>query len=191
MLKLSAAAGEIDLKYLDEAGCCIWSPVSYSYSKVSKQKRQEQTIKTYGNRVSILGIWQPGKQFEYALAQGGFNSKSYIKTMDWMAKKAAIILADTGKITIIVQDNGSLHTSKISRQQFDRWAKLGLIIFFLPPYCSEMNPIEGEWHQLKTHEIAGRMFDNDYDLACAIMAGIKARADRGEYTIDRFIFNST
>ena len=44
MLKLAAAAGEIDLKYLDEAGCCIWSPVSYSYSKIGEQKRQEQTF---------------------------------------------------------------------------------------------------------------------------------------------------
>ncbi|WP_327194432.1 hypothetical protein [Trichormus variabilis] len=28
-----------------------------------------------------------------------------------------------------------------------------------------MNPIETQWHQLKTHEIAGQMFDNEYDLA--------------------------
>jgi hypothetical protein len=191
MLKLAAAAGEIDLKYLDEAGCCIWSPVSYSYSKIGEQKRQEQTVKTYGNRVSILGLWQPGNQFEYALAQGGFNSNSYIKVLNWMADKAAITLAATGKITVVVQDNGSLHTSKISREQFERWANLGLIIFFLPPYCSEMNLIEGEWHQLKTHEIVGQMFDNDYDLACAIMTGIQARADRGNYKAERFIFNST
>jgi putative transposase len=190
MLRLAAATGEIALKYLDEAGCCIWSPVSYSYTKTGEQKRQEQTVKTYGNRVSILGLWQPGEEFEYALVQGGFNSNSYIKTLDWIADKAAITLAETGKITVVVQDNGSLHTSKISRQQFERWAKLGLIIFFLPPYCSEMNLIECEWHQLKTHQLAGRMFDNDYDLACAIMTGIQSRADCGNYTVDHFIFNS-
>ncbi|MEH1939330.1 MAG: hypothetical protein V7L01_03805 [Nostoc sp.] len=32
---------------------------------------------------------------------------------------------------------------------------------------SEINRIEEEWHQLKTHEIAGQMFDNNYDLAMA------------------------
>jgi putative transposase len=190
MLRLAAAAGEIDLKYLDEAGCGIWSQVSASYSKIGEQKRQEQTVKTYGSRVSILGIWQQEKQFEYALVQSGFDSNSYIQVMDWIAKKAAITLATTGKITVIVQDNGSIHTSKLSRQQTERWAELGLIIFFLPPYCSEMNPIEGEWHQLKTHEIAGRMFDNEYDLAIAIRDGIQARSERGNYKIDRFIFNS-
>jgi len=29
------------------------------------------------------------------------------------------------------------------------------------PILSEMNRIEDEWHQLKTHEIAGRMFEDD------------------------------
>jgi hypothetical protein len=28
MLELAAAAGEIELKYLDESGFCLWSPVS-------------------------------------------------------------------------------------------------------------------------------------------------------------------
>ncbi|WP_143172965.1 hypothetical protein [Scytonema sp. HK-05] len=31
-----------------------------------------------------------------------------------------------------------------------------------------MNRIEDEWHQLKTHEIAGRMFEHEYDLAIAL-----------------------
>jgi putative transposase len=190
-LRLWAAEGIIELKYLDEAGCCIWSPVSYSYCQIGAQKRQEQTVKTYGNRVSILGIWQPGTQFEYALVQSGFTSSSYIQVMNWLANKAAATLASTGKVTVIVQDNGSIHTSKIARAQFQRWEQQGLTIFFLPPYCSEMNPIEGEWHQLKTHEIAGRMFDNEYDLAVTIKAGIQARSERGNYKVERFIFNST
>lgn len=37
--------GLIELKYLDEAGFCLWSPVSYSYSPVGEQKRMEQTNK--------------------------------------------------------------------------------------------------------------------------------------------------
>jgi Homeodomain-like domain len=73
-LKLAEQEGIIDLKYLDEAGFCLWSPVSYSYSPVGEQKRSwvgwvpqpcsipkqrmEQTKKRYGNRISIsiLGL---------------------------------------------------------------------------------------------------------------------------------------
>ena len=102
MLILAAAEGEIELKYLDETGCCLESPVSYSYSQIGQQKRMEQPLKKHGKRVSILGLWQPDKGFEYALAQGGFDSQSYIKVMDWVAQKAAKKLAETGRITVAV-----------------------------------------------------------------------------------------
>jgi putative transposase len=37
MLEWAAAAGEIDLKYLDESGFCAWSEPSYTYyNEVSK-----------------------------------------------------------------------------------------------------------------------------------------------------------
>lgn len=105
---IQAAEGEIELKYLDETGCCLESPVSCSYSQIGQQKQMEQPLEKYGKRVSILGLWQPGQSFEYALAQGGFNSQSYIKFMDGVAHKAARTLAETGRITVAVKDNGSL-----------------------------------------------------------------------------------
>jgi hypothetical protein len=85
----------------------------------------------------------------------------------------------SGRLTVVVQDNGPLHKSHLVRllplaakasQHWAGWQEKGLLIFFLPPYCSEMNPIETEWHQLKSHEICGQMFDNEYDLAKAVMA---------------------
>lgn len=191
MLLLGQQEGIIELKFLDEAGFCLESPVSYSYSKVNSQKCLQQHLKKYGSRISILGLWQPDHSFEYALAQKGFKGESYIKVMDWVAQKAAHTLAQTGRITVVVQDNGSLHKSQLVRQQWQGWQEQGLYLFFLPPYCSQMNTIESEWHQLKTHEIAGQMFDNEYDLAKAIIQGMEARGDVGGYTVERFIFNCT
>ncbi|MEM9117391.1 MAG: hypothetical protein AAGD09_05865 [Cyanobacteria bacterium P01_F01_bin.56] len=86
-LELAAQAGWVGLKYLDEAGFCLWSPVSYGDSPIGEQKRLEQTPQRYGNRISILGLWQPGQGFEYALAQGGFKGKSYIEVMDWSLRR--------------------------------------------------------------------------------------------------------
>lgn len=65
-----------------------------------------------------------------------------------------------------------------------------MFLFFLPQYCSQMNRIEDEWHQLKTHELAGQMFEDEYDLALAIMAGMEAQSLYGGYTLERFKFNS-
>ncbi len=53
-----------------------------------------------------------------------------------------------------------------------------------------MNFIETEWHQIKTHELAGRIFEDEYDLAIAVIEGVEARAKRGEYNTERFLFNS-
>lgn len=188
-LELAAAEGYIDLKYLDESGFCLWSPVSYSYSRVGCQKRLEQTARK-GNRLSILGLWQPDQQFEYALSLGGFKGNSYLKVMDWIATQAERTLAQTGRLTVIVQDNGSAHTCAVVQQQWQRWQDQGLFLLFLPPYCSEMNRIEEQWHQLKTHEMAGRMFEDEYDLAVAVMEGMEARSQQGGYPLERFKFNS-
>lgn len=185
----AAEEGMLELKYLDEAGFGLWSPVSYSYSQVGEQKRMEQTLTRHGSRISILGLWEPGEGFEYALCQGGFKSESYIEVIDWVADKAEATLAETGRITVIVQDNGSLHKSGVVKEQWQRWEEQGVFMFFLPPYCSEMNPIENEWRQLKAHEIAGQMFENEYDLAVTVIEGMEARSKAGDYELERFIFN--
>ena len=176
------------LKYLDESGFSQWTPVSYSYSKVGQQKRLEQTSRK-GQRVSILGLWDPDASFDYALSMGGFNGERYLEVMDWIAAKANATFIQTGTLTFVVQDNCSIHKSKAVQQRWPTWRRQGLILLFLPPYCSELNPIEGQWHQLKTHEIAGRMFEYEDDLAEAIVDGMIDRSERGGYELDRFIFN--
>ncbi|MGH8002647.1 MAG: transposase [Brasilonema sp.] len=51
------------------------------------------------------------------------------------------------------------------QQLWKKWESQGLYIFFLPKYCSEMNPIELEWQHLKKDELSGQMFDDELDLA--------------------------
>jgi transposase len=189
MLECAAAAGEIDLFYADESGFSLWMPVTYSYYFQGRQKRQEQTP-SKGRRVSILGLFHPLLGFIYGLVLGSFNSKRYIKMMDEQAQQAHQVLTHTGRIRVIVQDNGPIHTSKAVQQKWPEWQEKGLYMFFLAKYCSEMNPIEGEWHQIKTHELRGRMFENELDLAYAVMDGIDARAKAAGYQAERFKFPS-
>jgi len=47
-----------------------------------------------------------------------------------------------------------------------------------------------EWHQLKTHEIAGRMFEDEYDSDCCHTRMMEARSKQGGYPLERFKFNS-
>lgn len=110
--------------------------------------------------------------------------------MDEQAKLAQEEWKRTGKIRVIVQDNGSIHKSQKVQQKWLQWEAMGLYLFFLPAYCSQMNPIEVEWHQIKAHELVGQMFEDELDLAYAVMSGVEARGIAGAYSVERFQFNS-
>jgi transposase len=185
-LEMMMQAGYVDLKYLDESGFCAWSGVSYSYSRIKEQKRLEQP-KTKAKRLSIIGLLNKGESFEYGLIEGSFDSEVYIKFMDIEAKKAAKQFKETGRVTVIIQDNSSVHRSKLSQAQWNRWHKMGLWLFFLPPYCSELNAIEGEWHQVKTHEISGRMFANEEELRAGVVAAIESRNEKSGMSVEQFL----
>ncbi|NEQ81479.1 MAG: IS630 family transposase, partial [Moorea sp. SIO2I5] len=81
MLRLQASCGDVRLKYLDEAGFSLWSPVSYSYIKVGKQKQIPQSKKR-GKRLNILGIYEPQKSFNYTLKLGSLKKDNLIKVLD-------------------------------------------------------------------------------------------------------------
>lgn len=185
MLELAAACGEIDLKYLDESGFCVWSEPGYTYYFRGEQKRLEQT-KRRGRRLSIIGFLQLSISFVYGLVIGGVNRKSYIKMMEQEAADAQ----ETGRIRVIVQDNGPIHRCREVQQLWKKWESQGLYIFFLPKYCSEMNPIELEWQHIKKNELSGQIFDDELDLAYAVINGVQARAEKGNHSTRRVKFNS-
>ena len=120
---------------------------------------------------------------------GSLTTETYLKLMEWLAQIAQRRLEDTGKLTVIVQDNASVHRSKLTQQQWELWQQQGLLIFFLPPYSPQMNRIEDEWLHLKRGELAAQVFADEYDLAIAIATGLETRAARGHYAVGRFRFN--
>jgi transposase len=187
MLLWANAVGSIDVYFLDESGFCLWMPTEYSYFFQGEQKRLEQTSRR-GRRISILGLFQPLISFIYGLVVGSFDGERYITMMDEQARQANAVLEETGRIRVIVQDNGPVHTCKQVKAKWPEWEAQGLYFFFLPKYCSEMNPIETEWHQLKTHELRGQMFEDELDLAYAVIDGVTARAEVGGYEAERFRF---
>jgi putative transposase len=175
----------LDLKYLDESGFCAWSEPGYTYYFKGEQKHLEQT-KRRGRRLSIIGFLQPLISFIYGLVIGGVSRKSYIHMMEQEALEAQ----KAGRMRVIVQDNGPIHRCKEVQQLWKKWEYMGLYIFFLPKYCSEMNPIELEWQHLKKDELSGQIFDDELDLAYAVIDGVTARGEKGNYSTERVKFNS-
>lgn len=159
--------------------------IRYTYYFKGEQKHLEQTLR-WGRRLSIIGLFQHKISFIYGLVIGGVKRKSYIQMMEEEADKAQ----QAGRLRIIVQDNSPIHRCHEVQQLWSKWESQGLYIFFLPKYCSQMNPIELEWQHLKKDELSGQMFEDELDLAYAVMDGVTARGDRGNYRTERFKFNS-
>jgi transposase len=189
MLQISATCGAIRLKYLDEAGFSLWSPASYTYIKVGEQKQIRQSKKR-GKRLNILGIYSQGQNLNYALSIGSFTQDNFINILDKEAREAAQNRAKTGADTIIVLDNYSIHKSHQVRAKEREGQSLGLYLFFLPTYSPELNLIEGEWHQIKTHEISGRMFKDEYDLVQAVKESLTHRSAQVGDQLQHFKLNS-
>lgn len=161
-MKLCAKFKLINLLYLDESGCCLDSPLSYGYGLICEQKSITQGQRR-GRRINIMAVWEENKRFEYSLKVGSYKAKNYLRFMNEQAKRATKRLFETGKLTVIIHDNASIHRAKIVQQQYQIWEKQGLLVFFLPPYSPEMNRIEDQWLHLKRDELASRVFEDEYD----------------------------
>ena len=89
------------------------------------------------------------------------------------------------RIRVIVQDNGPIQRCNEVQKLWSKWENQGLYILFLPKYCSEMNPIELEWQHIKKDELAGQMFEDELELAYAVINGVEARGKKGNYSTKR------
>jgi hypothetical protein len=85
-LELAAASGEIELKYLDESGFCMWGSVNYTYFPRGQQKRLEQTQRR-GRQLSIIGLLQQERQF-------------YLRSSNWFVYEQVLYKNDGTRVYV-------------------------------------------------------------------------------------------
>lgn len=94
-------------------------------------------------------MWEPQVRFDYALMLKTLKAAIYVELSECLAHQAQQHFNATGQITVIVQDNASVHRSQLEKEHSQPWQQQGLYIFFLPPYNPQMNRIADEWFHLK------------------------------------------
>ena len=75
---------------------------------------------------------------------------------------------------VVVLDNAGIHTSKAVRAARQGLARLGVYLYYLPPYSPELNRIEAVFKQVKHHEMPTRSFATRADLRRAVEDGFGA-----------------
>jgi putative transposase len=119
-----------------------------------------------GRRVNALATYEPfaavprldARPFERTLTSDDLIA--YLKD-----------LPHAGVPRVVVLDNAGIHTSKVVKAARPGLAKLGLYLYYLPPYSPELNRIEPVFKQVKHHEMPTRSFTSKADLRKAVEDG--------------------
>ncbi len=139
-LTKKADRGLLDLAYFDGSGFNLWAKVVYAW-----QKRGERiTIPvSKGRSQNVLGfMWHRCQKFESFVFEGAIDSNVVIGCFDLIAHRIE-------RQTVVVIDNAPIHRSEEFEEKIEKWAKLGLKIYYLPTYCPSLNKIEMLWKKIK------------------------------------------
>lgn len=81
---------------------------------------------------------------------------------------------------VLVMDNAAYHKSASALAALSLFEHR-VMIFWLPPYCSELNPIELFWRYLKDHACANKLQDNIEEV---VKAAEKIMTAQNRQTLD-------
>jgi transposase len=134
----------------DEASFALWGSLSYTWAPVGEQPQIKTTGLRKGYKIFGLIEFFSG-QLLYKGIEERFNSDSYQAFLKYL------LLQVSGPI-ILIQDGARYHTSKATRD-FIELHKDQLIVYQLPSYSPDYNPIEYLWKKVKTKATHNRYFD--------------------------------
>ena len=111
------------------------------------------------------------------------NSQAFCRFLEHLMNTASSDLP-----IVYVLDNASYHHSKHSEAMIayyeDRsWA------FWLPPYCSDLNPIERFWKHMKAKACANRLFQTIEEVVDSVDKVLASQNDFN--SSERFLFQTT
>ena len=133
------STGEIELYYGDETQISEEGYVPYGW----QFKEENVCIRSAkGKRLNCFGIITRSNHFVYQTTTQTINSDFIIEQLDELSLTIK-------KHTVVVLDNARIHQSKTTAAMQIIWAKRGLFLFFLPPYCPHLNIIERLWKEIK------------------------------------------
>lgn len=80
-------------------------------------------------------------------------------------------LPAAGVPRVVVLDNASLHSSKVTKAARPGLAQLGIYLYYLPAYRPELNEIEPVFKQVKHHAISQRSHTSKAELRATVEQG--------------------
>jgi transposase len=161
-LKTQAAAGAIDLVFLDESEALTHPYLARCWARRGIELRIQAPGQA--KKRAMLGAFDPVRRRLLVHTSPTKRSTDFIDLLDQLG--AAYGITERARPLVAVLDNGPIHTSKLTTKALA--ARPWLTIEWLPKYTPELNDIERCWRDLKQHQLANRTFTNADALARAI-----------------------
>lgn len=155
----------------DEAGFALWGSPSYTWARKGRQPQVKTTGLRKGYKVFGAIEFFSGRLI-YQGTQERFQSDSYQSFLRYLLSQVA------GKI-ILVQDGARYHTGKSTRQFLEQ-PQDRLIVYNLPSYSPDYNPIEYLWKKVKTKATHNRYFAEFVQLVNSVEEALQVLASQTE-----------
>ena len=143
----------------DEASFALWGSLSYTWAPVGQQPQVKTTGIRKGYKVFGCIDFFSGRLIYQGL-EDRFNSDSYQIFLTYLLSQF------TGPV-ILIQDGARYHTSQATRQ-FMELHKQRLLVYQLPSYSPDYNPIEYLWKKVKTKATHNRYFEEFVKLVQSV-----------------------
>ena len=133
----------------DEASFALWGSLSYTWAPRGHQPQIKTTGLRKGYKVFGAIEYFTGRLI-YQGTEERFQSDSYQAFLRYL-------LSQVPGTIILIQDGARYHTSKSTRQFLEHHKKR-LLVYQLPSYSPDYNPIEYLWKKVKTKATHNRYF---------------------------------
>jgi putative transposase len=155
------------LFYLDESGFSPSLPTGYSWC-LPRQRKRVRYEYPQGRRVNALATYEPSaRRLDVVPFERTLTSDDLLAYLRDRLPAASVP-------RVVVLDNAGIHTSRVVKAARPSLAKLGIYLYYLPPYSPELNRIEPVFKQVKHHEMPTRSFTTRADLRKAVEDGFEA-----------------
>jgi transposase len=147
-------------------------PTGYSWC-LSGQRKWVKYEYPQGRRVNALATYDPSAPAPWLHAQ---PFERTLTSDDLLEYLRALPTACVPRVVVL--DNAGIHTSKVVKAARPGLAKLGIYLYYLPPYSPELNRIEPVFKQIKHHEMPTRSHTSKAELRQSVEAGFDTYRQR-------------
>lgn len=180
--KQQAEAGDIVLLYGDESEALTHPYLARAWAKTGADLRVPAPGQA--KKVAMLGSYDHVARQLIVQTSRSTRSSDFLAHLEHLDRLYGPRPGQPVKPVVLVEDNGPIHTSKLSLAALAARAHW-LTVEWLPKYAPELNDIERVWHDLKANHLAHQTFADPDGLEAAIHQAVAARnQQRGSLPLD-------